>query len=68
MRPRVWILLLLSLAVTSIAALAIKHDLFVLTDEIYEYFLFDGHEHISLSTLPGMAERTITIIIQRTYR
>lgn len=45
----------------SIAALAIEHDLFVLTDEIYENFLFDGAEHISLATLPGMAERTITI-------
>ena len=45
----------------AIAALAIEHDLFVLTDEIYEYFLYDGREHISLATLPGMAERTITI-------
>jgi aminotransferase len=45
----------------SIAALAIEHDLFVITDEIYEYFVFDGAEHISLATLPGMAERTISI-------
>src|SRR5579884_417059 len=44
-----------------IADLAQEHDLFVLTDEIYEYFLFDGTEHISLASLPGMAERTITI-------
>jgi len=44
-----------------IAALAIKHDLFIFTDEIYEYFLFDGHRHISMATLPGMQERTITI-------
>ncbi|MGA8528530.1 MAG: aminotransferase class I/II-fold pyridoxal phosphate-dependent enzyme [Acidobacteriaceae bacterium] len=44
-----------------IAALAQEHDLFVLTDEIYEYFVFDGTRHISLATLPGMAERTITI-------
>jgi aminotransferase len=44
-----------------IADLARKHDLFVLTDEIYEYFLFDGREHVSIATLPGMAERTITI-------
>jgi len=44
-----------------IAALAIKHDLFVFTEEIYEYFLFDGCEHISIATLPGMRERTITI-------
>lgn len=44
-----------------IADLACQHDLFVFTDEIYEYFLFDGRTHISLATLPGMAERTITI-------
>jgi aminotransferase len=45
----------------AIATLAIKHDLFVVTDEIYEYFLFDGVEHICLATLPGMKDRTITI-------
>ncbi len=45
----------------AVAALAIEHDLFVLTDEIYEYFVYDGARHISLATLPGMAERTITI-------
>lgn len=44
-----------------IAEIAQRHDLFVLTDEIYEYFLFDGRRHVSLATLPGMAERTITI-------
>src|ERR1700733_1292083 len=44
-----------------IAALAEEHDLFILTDEIYEYFLFDGTEHVSPASLPGMAERTITI-------
>lgn len=45
----------------AIAEIAIEHDLFVFTDEIYEYFLYDGERHISLATLPGMAERTITI-------
>jgi aminotransferase len=45
----------------AIADLAVEHDLFVFTDEIYEYFRFDGRRHISLATLPGMAERTITI-------
>ncbi len=44
-----------------IADLAKAHDLFVFTDEIYEYFLFDGRRHESIATLPGMAERTITI-------
>lgn len=43
------------------AALARRHDLFVFTDEIYEYFLFDARRHISIATLPDMAERTITI-------
>lgn len=45
----------------AVAALAVEHDLFVLTDEIYEYFVYGGAEHISPATLPGMAERTITI-------
>ncbi|HJW99276.1 MAG TPA: pyridoxal phosphate-dependent aminotransferase [Terriglobales bacterium] len=44
-----------------IAELAIRNDLFVITDEIYEYFLYDENEHISPASLPGMAERTITI-------
>jgi len=43
-----------------IAAFAQKHDLFVFTDEIYEYFIYEGR-HISPATLPGMWERTITI-------
>ena len=45
----------------AIAAVAQEHDLFVFTDEIYEYFVIDGTEHISPATLPGMAERTISI-------
>lgn len=44
-----------------IASLAVEHDLFVITDEIYEYFLYDDNEHISVASLPGMADRTITI-------
>jgi len=44
-----------------ISELAVRFDLFVFTDEIYEYFLYDGNEHISPASLPGMAERTITI-------
>ncbi len=43
-----------------IAAFAARHDLFVFTDEIYEYFIYEG-EHISPATLPGMRERTITM-------
>ncbi len=45
----------------AIAAVAEEHDLFLFTDEIYEYFVFDGTQHISPATLPGMAERTISI-------
>ena len=43
-----------------IAAFARKHNLFVFTDEIYEYFVYEGR-HISPATLSGMWERTITI-------
>jgi aminotransferase len=45
----------------AVAAVAEEHDLFIFTDEIYEYFVFDGNEHVSPATLPGMAERTISI-------
>ncbi|HSF67461.1 MAG TPA: pyridoxal phosphate-dependent aminotransferase [Nitrospiraceae bacterium] len=45
----------------SLAAIAQQHDLFVFTDEIYEYFLYDGRTHTSVGSLPGMADRTITI-------
>ena len=44
-----------------IAEMACRHDLLVITDEIYEYFVFDGREHVSMASLPGMADRTITI-------
>jgi aspartate/methionine/tyrosine aminotransferase len=44
----------------AIADLAIKHDLIVITDDPYEYIIFEG-EHIPIATLPGMAERTVTI-------
>jgi aminotransferase len=45
----------------TIADFAQNHDLFVFTDEIYEYFLYDDLEHVSIARLPGMRERTITI-------
>jgi N-succinyldiaminopimelate aminotransferase len=43
-----------------IADACIEHDLIAITDEVYEHLVFDG-EHVPLSTLPGMAERTLTI-------
>ncbi|NYG59107.1 N-succinyldiaminopimelate aminotransferase [Nocardioides daedukensis] len=45
----------------SIAEVAIEHDLVVITDEVYEHLTFEDHEHIPLATLPGMAERTLTL-------
>jgi N-succinyldiaminopimelate aminotransferase len=44
-----------------IAAVAIAHDLLVVTDEVYEHLIFDGLQHLPLAALPGMAERTLTI-------
>jgi N-succinyldiaminopimelate aminotransferase len=44
-----------------IARLAIDHDLVVVADEVYEYLTFDGTQHLPIGTLPGMAERTITV-------
>jgi N-succinyldiaminopimelate aminotransferase len=45
----------------AIAAIAAAADLLVLADEAYEHLWFDGHRHIPIATLPGMAERTITV-------
>ena len=45
----------------AVAQIAVAHDLLIFTDEIYEYFLYDGRRHVSIASLPGMAERTITI-------
>ena len=42
-----------------IADLAIRYDLFVITDEVYEHILYKPHTHVYMSTLPGMKERTI---------
>jgi len=44
-----------------IAEFVQEHDLFLITDEIYEYFVYDGARHIAPSTLPGMKHRTIVI-------
>ena len=45
----------------AVAALAVEHDLTVITDEVYEHLVFDANVHVPLSTLPGMAERTLTL-------
>jgi aminotransferase len=44
-----------------IAALCQEFDVLAITDEIYEHIIYDGREHILMATLPGMAERTITV-------
>ncbi len=45
----------------AIADIARERDLIVVTDEVYEHLLFEGREHVPMATLPGMAERTLTI-------
>jgi len=51
-----------------IAELCQSWDAFAITDEIYEHIVFDGATHLSLASLEGMAERTITInAISKTY-
>ncbi len=45
----------------AVADLAIEHDLTVITDEVYEHLVFEGHRHRPMATLPGMAERTLTL-------
>ncbi len=42
-----------------IADLAIKYDLYVITDEVYEHIVYTPHKHVYMATLPGMRERTI---------
>jgi aminotransferase len=44
-----------------VAEICREHDLFLITDEIYEYFVYDGAKHISPATLEGMRERTIVL-------
>lgn len=46
---------------TAVALIAREHDLLVVTDEVYEHLTFDGAVHTPIATLPGMAERTLTI-------
>jgi aminotransferase len=47
--------------IQAVSSVCRDHDLFLFTDEIYEYFVYDGARHISPATLPGMKERTIVI-------
>ena len=47
--------------IDAIVYVACQHDLYVLSDEIYEHIIFDDHVHYSLAAEPGMAERTIIV-------
>ena len=51
-----------------IAGLAIKYDVFVITDEVYEHIVYEPNHHIYISSLPGMFERTISCSsLSKTY-
>jgi aminotransferase len=45
----------------AIAEFAVEHDLTVISDELYEHLIYDGGRHVSIGSLPGMRERTVTI-------
>ncbi|WP_448059495.1 pyridoxal phosphate-dependent aminotransferase [Cellulomonas hominis] len=45
----------------AIADLAVRHDALVVTDEVYEHLVYDDAVHVPIATLPGMAERTLTL-------
>ena len=44
-----------------IAALAARHDAYIVCDEVYEHLVFDGRQHVPMLSLPGMRERTVRI-------
>lgn len=46
---------------TQLLEIAERHDLYIITDEIYEYMTYDGHEHISPASIDGAYDRTVTI-------
>ena len=48
-------------ALERIAEIAQKHDLLVVSDELYERFMYDDYEHVSIGSFPGMWERTVTL-------
>ena len=52
----------------AIARVALGSPAYVITDEIYQYLTYDGWRHLSIATLPGMRERTITLnALSKTY-
>jgi N-succinyldiaminopimelate aminotransferase len=45
----------------AVVEVARRHDLWILSDEVYEEYVYDGAKHVSIGTLPGAASRTITV-------
>ena len=53
---------------TTIARLCQRFDAIAISDEIYEHIVFDGRTHVPIASLPGMADRTVTISgLSKTY-
>ncbi|HME52357.1 MAG TPA: pyridoxal phosphate-dependent aminotransferase [Candidatus Lokiarchaeia archaeon] len=47
--------------IEDVAAICMEHDLYLISDEVYEKMLYDGNEHVSPASLEGMAERVVTL-------
>ena len=47
--------------ITAIAEIIIEKNMIVISDEVYEYFIWESRKHVSIASLPGMAKRTVTI-------
>lgn len=45
----------------ALGELAQRHELWIIADEVYEDYVYDGAEHVSIASLPGLAERTVTV-------
>lgn len=51
-----------------ISSIAVKHNLFIITDEIYEYFIFGGKKHISIGSFPEIKDRVISVFgVSKSY-
>ncbi len=54
--------------VEKIAELALEHQFYIISDEVYEYFIYDGKEMFSVASLPGMKDRVFTVnAVSKTY-
>lgn len=51
-----------------IAKICCEKDVLAITDEIYEYIIYDGHQHVPMAAMPGMRDRTVTVnAMSKTY-